>query len=152
LEYCENSIKRDLEQKYLDNLLAYDRNIGYNMSKNANSSEYEYTDDIRKKISDGVKKAFSEMSQESKEKMRQGSVKAGGNRWKNKTATKDFRRKRSEYMKNNPVFSTEVIRSDGMEFKTITDAANFCGVSRGTIRNWCKKGIKNEGLSFRIKE
>lgn len=155
IEYCPLNEIRDTEQKYLDAARSYDRDVGYNMSPSAHSSTYEYTPEIRAKLSESAKRALRNMTPEAKERMRQGAINAGKSNLGSKRDD-SFKTKRSEYMKENPVKITQVERSDGVVFRSIKEAAEFHGVSRSTMRKWCNgrpvKNVELRKFTFKIKE
>jgi group I intron endonuclease len=155
IEYCDFDVLRKREQYWMDMLRSYDRNIGYNISISSEQPTYERTPEMKAAISAGVRAANLVLSEESRERRRQGSAKVGkANR--GATRSEAFKKHRSEYMRQNNPEQKRVLRSDGVVFDSVTDAAVYHHVTRQTMRKWCIGGpVKNTNLrrfTFSFKE
>ena len=140
LEHCDRDALLSREQHWMDLYKSYNRDVGYNMSSSSQYPQYEYTDEIRKKISDRVRQALANLGPEARARMVHAArfgQKALGPRHSG-----EFKKRQSERLKIKE--SEKVIRSDGVVFESMNAAAVFHGVERHTISKWCKgRPIKN---------
>lgn len=161
--YCTSERCRFFEQKCLDIYKPWNKEVGYNMAKNALApmEGIEVSEETKKKVSEALKKHYSNiiyhlknisLSAKHKENIRQAAL----NRplWNrgitlSQNKIEEMRKQHEEDMK--PVRRISIKDSNDIkEYKSIAEAANDGPFNRGHIGSCCNKryGFKSHKEYF----